>query len=102
MVNIKRHVFVCSGGKPAGDKKGLCHTRDSGKIMQKFAEELDGRELSSEVMLSACTCFGICAKGPIVVVYPDGIWYGGVAEGDVAEIAENHLEGGSLVKRLLI
>jgi (2Fe-2S) ferredoxin len=102
MVNIKRHVFICSGGKLAGDKKGLCHTRDSGKIMQKFAEELDERELSSEVMLSASTCFGVCAKGPIVVVYPEGIWYGGVAEDDVAAIAAEHLEGDNPVKRLLI
>lgn len=47
-------------------------------------------------------CLDQCEHGPCVVVYPEGIWYGGVAVADVATIVEEHLLGGRPVRRLLI
>ncbi|MDR1961267.1 MAG: (2Fe-2S) ferredoxin domain-containing protein [Gracilibacteraceae bacterium] len=102
MITPKYHVFVCAGTKLAGDKKGMCHTRGSVDLARKFMEEIDDRELSGEVMLSTTSCFGVCEKGPVVVVYPDGVWYGGVSAADVETITEQHLEGGEPVKQLMI
>jgi (2Fe-2S) ferredoxin len=65
-------------------------------------EEIEERELSGEVMLTNTGCFGICDRGPVVVVYPEGIWYGGLDADAVEEIMEKHIEGGSPVETYLI
>jgi (2Fe-2S) ferredoxin len=65
-------------------------------------EEIDERDLSGDVMVTNTGCFGICEKGPVVVVYPEGVWYGNVTEEDVETIVEQHLEGGSIVESLVI
>lgn len=102
MVQPKYHVFVCASCRLNGTQKGFCHGKGAVNIIQKFMEEIEERELSSEVMVTNTGCFGICDKGPIVVVYPEGAWYGNVSVGDVPEIVESHLEGGIKVERLLI
>jgi (2Fe-2S) ferredoxin len=53
-------------------------------------------------MVTNTGCFGICDKGPVVVVYPEGTWYGNVTEDDVAEIVEQHFENGEKVESLVI
>jgi (2Fe-2S) ferredoxin len=65
-------------------------------------EEIEEREMSGEVMVSAVTCFGICDKGPVAVVYPEGVWYGGLNEDSIEQIAEEHLEGGIPVGEIRI
>jgi (2Fe-2S) ferredoxin len=54
------------------------------------------------VFISNTGCFGICEKGPVVVVYPDNVWYGSVTPDDVEEILDEHIEGGNVVERLEI
>ena len=70
--------------------------------MAKFMEEIDDRELGDDVFITNTGCFGICEKGPIVVVYPDNVWYGSVEANDVSEIMDQHIEGGTVVERLII
>jgi (2Fe-2S) ferredoxin len=53
-------------------------------------------------MINNTGCFGICDKGPIVVVYPEGVWYGNVSPDDVERIMDEHIEGGTPVEDLLI
>jgi (2Fe-2S) ferredoxin len=65
-------------------------------------EEINDRDLSGEVMITNTGCFGICDKGPIAVVYPEGVWYGNLTEEDVETIVEQHVEGGIPVKELII
>jgi (2Fe-2S) ferredoxin len=65
-------------------------------------EELEERGLSDDVMITNTGCFGICSQGPIVVVYPENIWYKEVSEDDVLEIVESHFENGCKVERLEI
>ena len=72
------------------------------KILQTFLEEIDERELSGDVMLNNTGCFGICDKGPIVVVYPEGVWYQYVDTDDIEEIIQEHLVNGRIVERLKI
>lgn len=102
MVQPKYHVFVCASCRLNGTQKGFCHSKGAVSVVQKLMEEIDERELSSEVMVTATGCFGICEKGPIAVVYPEGVWYGNVTEDDVPEIVESHFEGGIKLSRLLI
>ncbi len=102
MIDIKHHIFICTSCRINGQQKGYCYQNDAVSIVQAFIEEIEDRDLSSEVMITNTGCFGICEKGPVVVVYPEGVWYGNVTEDDVEEIVESHIENGKPVKRLRI
>ena len=70
--------------------------------MARFMEEIEERGIGNEVFLTNTGCFGVCEKGPVVVIYPDNTWYGSVAPGDVGEIMDSHIEGGKVVDRLVL
>jgi (2Fe-2S) ferredoxin len=97
-----RHIFVCTSSRPNGQQKGFCHTKSGLDVMAKFQEEIEERGIGGEVFLSNTGCFGICEKGPVVVVYPDNVWYGSVTMDDVAEILDSHIEGGTPVEHLML
>ena len=71
------------------------------KIISKFSEELAKQGLSDEIKVVQTGCFGLCALGPVVIVYPEGTFYSRVTEEDVPEIVEEHLLKGRLVQRLV-
>jgi (2Fe-2S) ferredoxin len=83
-------------------QKGFCHTKAGVEVLAKFTEEIADREIGGEVFVSNTGCFGICEKGPVVVVYPDNVWYGAVTADDVDEILDQHIEGGKAVERLML
>jgi (2Fe-2S) ferredoxin len=64
--------------------------------------ELEKHDLFADIMVTGTFCMGPCQQGPTVVVYPEGIWYGGVTAGDVSEIVQQHLQQGAPVERLRI
>lgn len=101
MTKLKHHVFVCTSSRLNGQMKGFCMQKDGVAIVQKFMEKIEEEEMG-DVMITNTGCFGICQKGPIVLVYPEGVWYGSVTPDDVDEIVEKHLIGGEIVKRLEI
>lgn len=102
MVSPKYHIFVCTSCRINGQQKGFCYSKGAVDLVQRFMEEIDDRDLSGEVMITNTGCFGICDKGPIVVVYPEGVWYGNVTDDDVETIVEQHIEGGLVVESLVI
>jgi len=65
-------------------------------------ELIEEYDLSGEVMINNTGCFGICDKGPVAVIYPEGIWYGGLTEEAAERIVEEHLVNGQPVKELII
>jgi (2Fe-2S) ferredoxin len=96
----KKHIFICTSSRPTGQQKGTCHTKNGVDIMMSFMEEIEERELGGEVFISNTGCLGFCDKGPVVIIYPDNVWYGNVTPDDVEEIMDEHIEGGNVVKRL--
>ena len=98
----KFHIFVCTSSRINGQQKGYCHSKESVDLVMKFMEEIEERDLGGEVFVTNTGCFGICEKGPIVVVYPDNVWYGSVTADDIEVIMEEHIEGGTPVARLEI
>jgi len=97
-----RHIFICTSSRINGQQKGYCYSKDAIDLVMKFTEEVEERDLGGGVFVSNTGCFGICEKGPIVVVYPDNVWYGSVTADDVEVIMEEHIEGGIPVARLEI
>jgi (2Fe-2S) ferredoxin len=102
MVKPKYHIFVCASHRLNGTQKGYCYAKESVDIVQTLIELIDEYELSGECMVTNTGCFGICEKGPVMVVYPEGTWYGNVTVDDVKEIVESHFENGEPVERLMI
>ena len=102
MIQPKYHVFICTSCRINGQQKGFCHSQGAVGLVERFMEEIDDRGLSGDVVITNTGCFGICDKGPIVVVYPEGVWYGNVSDGDVERIFDEHFEGGTPVKDLQI
>jgi len=96
------HIFVCTSSRSNGQQKGYCYSKQGVDIVNCFREEIEERGLGDRVMISNTGCFGICEKGPVVVVYPENVWYGQVSPDDVEEIMEQHIEGGQVVSRLAI
>lgn len=102
MVTPKYHIFVCTSCRINGIQKGFCYSKGAVGIVEKFMEEVDERDLSGEVMITNTGCFGICEKGPVAVIYPEGIWYGNLTEDNVEKIMDSHIEGGVPVKELML
>lgn len=89
----RAHVLVCGGTG--------CTSSGSEKIIKEFDLHLGANKLENEVKVVRTGCFGLCAEGPIVVVYPEGAMYTMVKPEDIKEIVEEHLLKGRVVKRLL-
>ena len=89
----RAHVLVCGGTG--------CTSSGSMQLVDEFEEQLKKNGLEKEVKVVKTGCFGLCALGPIVVVYPEGAFYSRVEKDDVAEIVTEHLLKGRIVKRLV-
>lgn len=91
----ERHVFVCTSGSwcPEIDGDGLgVHARLKALVRE--------HELGARVRINKSGCFDQCGHGPMVVVYPENVWYWGVTPDDAEEIVREHLIGGRPIERL--
>lgn len=99
-MRFRHHVFVCENRRPAEDPRGCCAAKGGEQIRAALKEEIARRGLKREIRANAAGCLDSCADGPTIVVYPEGVWYGGVRVEDVREIVESHLVNGVPVDRL--
>ncbi|MEK6192387.1 MAG: (2Fe-2S) ferredoxin domain-containing protein [Chloroflexota bacterium] len=92
---FERHVFVCTSGEwcPTVDGDGL-------GVHAALKAHVAEAGLADRVRVNKSGCFSQCGNGPMVVVYPEGIWYSAVSPADTAEILERHLVAGEPVERL--
>jgi (2Fe-2S) ferredoxin len=94
MRQYETHVFVCTSGDDCpkdGDVEGFVKYL-RGEIVKA------GRQ--QQVRINKAGCFSQCGHGPMIVVYPDNVWYAGVQAGDLDEIVQSHILGGKPVERL--
>ena len=101
MQKPETHIFVCASTRLNGKVQGACQNKESHNLVMMFTEEIMNRDLESQVMVTATGCVGLCEKGPIVMIYPQQVWYGEVSEDDIDEILDA-VESGSVVDRLCI
>ena len=90
---IRSHVLICGGTG--------CTSSGSKVLISTFESEIEKNGLAEEVKVVQTGCFGLCALGPVVIIYPEGTFYSRVQESDVAEIVSEHLLKGRLVDRLV-
>ena len=98
---FEAHVFACTNRRPDGHRRGSCAARGGEPLrdyMKARAKELGLKG----VRVNSAGCLDRCEFGPVIVIYPEGVWYAQVRAEDVPEIIEEHLENGNVVKRLAL
>ena len=101
MMRFEKHVFICTNQRAPGERKscGEAHGLELVKLFKKLVKE---KGLNSTIRAQKSGCLDACDFGPSLVVYPEGVFYGGVALHDVEEIVNEHLENNRPVQRLVI
>lgn len=105
MSYFKNHVFFCVNQRKNGESccanLGSQRVRDyAKKRIKELGLEIDKGEGATRINMAGC--LGRCEHGPVMVIYPDEIWYTYLDEDDVDDIIEQHLQQGKIVERLLI
>ena len=93
-MDFYRAQVLCCGGTG-------CTSSGSGEIIKRFEEQIVKNGLDKEVKVVRTGCFGLCAAGPVVIVYPEGTFYSHVRVEDVDEIVTEHLLKGRIVQHLV-
>lgn len=97
-----KHVLVCTQSRPEGHPRGSCAEKGSMDVLQEFKTQFEQRQLWGRYAVSSSGCLGTCGTCPSVLVYPEGVMYGGVKKEDVTAIIEEHLLGDKPVERLKV
>jgi len=94
------HLFVCQGKN--------CSAKGSVEFLEALRDRLDEVGLKGEIKTSRSGCLGVCKETepeggfcPSIVVYPQGVWYRNVTQGDIARIVERHLKRGEVIEEIL-
>jgi len=98
MEPFRHHIFVCGQEKPEGVT--CCPANGSEGVLRALEREVASHGLDHDVQVTTCGCLGLCDDGPILIAYPEGVWYHKVREADVPEIVSSHLVSGKVVARL--
>jgi (2Fe-2S) ferredoxin len=100
MSNYEHHVFVCMNERDETASRPSCANRHAKKIKSLLKDGVKHAGLKGRVRVNESGCLDQCEHGPVLVVYPEAVWYGFVKPKDVGEIVEQHLAGGRPVERL--
>jgi (2Fe-2S) ferredoxin len=97
----KAHIFCCNNERPAGHPKGCCKERGAEALRNYMKARV--KELGlTDTRVNVSGCLDRCELGPVMVIYPEGVWYTYRAKEDVDEIIATHLQKGGRVERLLL
>src|ERR1700741_4883001 len=94
MTVFQKHVFVCTTGK-------TCPGQGAEAVLSELRKEISERGLKKQIRINKAGCFDQCGNGPMIVVYPDTVWYAHVQPEDVKQIVEEHLLNDKPVERLI-
>jgi (2Fe-2S) ferredoxin len=95
MGQYDRHVFVCTSGDTCPMQA------DTEKFVKTLRAGVQQANRQADVRINKAGCFSQCGHGPMMVFYPENVWYGGVQESDLKEIFESHIRDGKPVARLV-
>ena len=102
MPKPQKHVFVCVQNRPLGHPRPSCSQKSCAEVAEEFYWHLQERQRFDKVQVTTTSCLGPCSEGPSVLVYPEGVMYGGVSKEDVAAIFDEHLQNDQPVQRLQV
>ena len=94
MAELKHHIFVCCSFRGNGNAQGICNKAGAVALLPYMQEELSDRGMH-DVLVTSTGCLKTCEKGPAMVVYPEGWWYGGIRGQDDIDTILDALETGT-------
>lgn len=97
----QKHLFICTNHR-AADARICCGEANGLALVAAFKKAIKDKGLNAEIRTQRTGCFDLCELGPILVVYPEGVFYGKVQLSDVEEIVSEHVENNRIVERLVI
>jgi len=97
---FERHVFVCQNVRPEGAPRRSCTTDGKSELVPQLQQFSKAAGLSGRICINKSGCLDQCEHGPVVVVYPEAVWYGHVQPEDAQEIVAEHLVADRPVERL--
>lgn len=103
MSYFDKHVFFCTNQRAPGE--GCCNDHGAQRVRDYVKDKVKQLGISApdnSIRINSAGCLGRCDEGPVLVVYPEGVWYTYVDESDLDEIIEEHLKHGRIVERLKI
>ena len=102
MSHFKYHVFFCTNKRKDGT--ACCEDHGAAEIRAYAKQKLKatGKAIPDKVRINTAGCLDRCSAGPVLVIYPQGVWYSYVDKEDIDEIFDKHLMRGEIVKRLLV
>ncbi len=98
----ERHAFACYTQRPPSHPRGSCGAAGAQPLWDRMGKAMEAEGLNATVGFTASGCLGFCSAGPIMVIYPEGIWYRPTTPEDIDEIVDKHLKQGKLVERLAV
>lgn len=96
------HAFVCTNRRDESDPRGSCAARGSEELRDHLKKKTKQAGLIKGVRINGAGCLDRCDLGPVMVIYPEGVWYAMDSKEDIDEIIETHLVKGERVERLLL
>ena len=102
MPSYNKYVFICENMRDPSNPKGCCGLKGGSDLKKILKHKLAEKGLIKTFRANSAGCLDVCEHGPVMVIYPEGIWYGNVKQSDLSEIIENTLLNDQPVKRLLI
>lgn len=87
-----KHILVCASFRNTGAPQGACHKKSAMSLLQYLTEGLQERGIDG-VMVSTTGCLKVCDRGPAMIIYPEGDWYGNLTEESIDEILDAMAEG---------
>ncbi len=98
--NFEHHIFVCNNQREPGSARGCCAPEGKSELHGRLKDLVAEAGLKARVRANKAGCLDQCEHGPVIVVYPEQVWYGGVGVDDLEEIVREHIVGGRPVERL--
>jgi (2Fe-2S) ferredoxin len=95
----KTHIFCCTNERPPGHKRGCCKEKGA-EALRNYMKARVKEEGLDATRVNTAGCLDRCELGPVMVIYPEGVWYQYTSKEDVDEIIAQHLKNGTPVERL--
>jgi (2Fe-2S) ferredoxin len=80
------HFFLCNSYRANGEPQGVCHKKGAADLLQYLQSEVSDRGI--DAVVSTASCFNVCERGPVMIVYPNALWYFELTEQKIDEILD--------------
>lgn len=97
----EKHVFLCTNVRPEGHLRGCCQGKGTPEMRDYLRDKVKTAGLD-RIRINTAGCMDRCELGPVLVIYPEGVWYRPVSKADLDEIFTSHILNNTVVERLIL